>query len=177
MWTNGQFTSLPIPNPQTPWSWDPTKAYGLKHLSRVLGFHNFCSGCVFRAQSTHYTCWERWNVYIKCTAQLQLNQWDFLPHSKGNGMQQTILAALNFWICCFARFFIVLFGINFASYPSASSFRLSVCKQGVASVVAALFGLEASLTNMSRNEAWALGAPPRNKFSASLTSLTKTDCH
>ena len=114
---------------------------------------------------------------LKCTAQLQLNQWDFLPHSKGNGMQQTILAALNFWICCFARFFIVLFGINFASYPSASSFRLSVCKQGVASVVAALFGLEASLTNMSRNEAWALGAPPRNKFSASLTSLTKTDCH
>ena len=101
---------------------------------------------------------------LKCTAQLQLNQWDFLPHSKGNGMQRTIFAALNFWICYFARFVIVLSGINFASYPSASSFRLSICKQGVASVVAALFGLEASLTNMSRPEAWALGACPGISF-------------
>ena len=27
----------------------------------------------------------------ECMAQLQLNQWDFLPHSKGNGMQQASL--------------------------------------------------------------------------------------
>ena len=72
------------------------------------GMYELCIGLHYLLLIRGFN-WQRSTVntsMTECTAQLQLNQWDFLPHSKGNGMQRTILATFN-PISCLPPFYCI----------------------------------------------------------------------